>query len=85
MEKTLVIIKPDGVQRRFIGEIINRFERKGLKIVALKMIKVTQKQAETLYAVHKKKPFYSQPNSISKLPDRHRKLPDWDLNEIGYR
>jgi nucleoside-diphosphate kinase len=58
MEKTLVIIKPDGVQRRLIGEIISRFERKGLKIVAFKIIKVVQKQAETLYAVHKKKPFY---------------------------
>jgi nucleoside-diphosphate kinase len=58
MERTLVIIKPDGVQRQLIGEIINRFERKGLKIVALKMLKVVQKQAETLYSVHKKKPFY---------------------------
>ncbi|HLD36627.1 MAG TPA: nucleoside-diphosphate kinase [Planctomycetota bacterium] len=58
MEKTLVIIKPDGVQRKLIGAIINRFENKGLKIVALKMLKVSPKQAETLYAVHKKKPFY---------------------------
>lgn len=58
MEKTLVIIKPDGVQRKLIGEIINRFERKGLKITALKMLKVSPKQAETLYAVHKKKQFY---------------------------
>lgn len=58
MEKTLVIIKPDGVQRKLIGQIINRFERKGLKIVALKMLKVSPKLAETLYAVHKKKPFY---------------------------
>lgn len=59
MERTLVIIKPDGVQRRLIGEIVNRFERKGLKIVALKMLKVAQKQAEILYMVHKKKPFYA--------------------------
>jgi nucleoside-diphosphate kinase len=59
MERTLVIIKPDGVQRGLIGEIISRFERKGLKIVGLKMFKVAQKQAEILYAVHKKKPFYS--------------------------
>jgi len=58
MEKTLVIIKPDGVQRKLIGEIISRFENKGLKIVALKMLRVSPKQAETLYAVHKKKPFY---------------------------
>lgn len=58
MERTLVIIKPDGVQRRFIGAIISRFERKGLKIAAMKLIKVSPKQAETLYEVHKKKPFY---------------------------
>lgn len=58
MEKTLVIIKPDGVQRKLIGQIIERFERKGLKIVGLKMLKVSPKLAEKLYAVHKKKPFY---------------------------
>ncbi|MDI6732586.1 MAG: nucleoside-diphosphate kinase [Planctomycetota bacterium] len=58
MEKTLVIIKPDGVQRKLIGEIISRFEHKGLKIVGLKMMKVSPKQAETLYAIHKKKQFY---------------------------
>jgi len=59
MERTLIIIKPDGVQRRYIGEIIGRFERKGLKIAALKLIKVSQKQAETLYSIHKTKPFYN--------------------------
>jgi nucleoside-diphosphate kinase len=58
MEKTLVLIKPDGVQRQLIGRIINRFEEKGLKISGLKMLKVTQAQAESLYSVHKKKAFY---------------------------
>jgi nucleoside-diphosphate kinase len=59
MERTLIIIKPDGVQRRFIGDIIGRFERKGLKVAGLKLIKVSQEQAETLYSVHKGKPFYN--------------------------
>jgi nucleoside-diphosphate kinase len=59
MERTLVIIKPDGVQRQLAGRIINRFEEKGLKIAGLKLIKVSQTQADTLYSVHKGKPFHS--------------------------
>jgi nucleoside-diphosphate kinase len=57
-ERTLAIIKPDAVQRRLIGEIIGRFERKGLRIVALKMIHIDRSLAERHYAVHKGKPFY---------------------------
>ncbi len=56
--RTLVLIKPDGVIRSKIGEIISRFENKGLKIVALKMVKLTKQKAEQHYAVHKGKPFY---------------------------
>lgn len=56
--RTLVLIKPDGVQRAKVGEIIRRFEEKGLKIAALKLMKVTREQAERHYAVHKGKPFY---------------------------
>jgi nucleoside-diphosphate kinase len=56
--RTLVLIKPDGVVRGKIGEIIERFERKGLKIVALKMIQVSREQAERHYSVHRGKPFY---------------------------
>ncbi len=52
------MIKPDGVIRSKIGEIISRFENKGLKIVALKMVKLTKQKAEQHYAVHKGKPFY---------------------------
>jgi nucleoside-diphosphate kinase len=52
------LIKPDGVIRSKIGEIISRFENKGLKIVALKMVKLTKQKAEQHYAVHKGKPFY---------------------------
>lgn len=57
-ERTLVLIKPDGVRRGLIGEIISRFEKKGLKIKALKMIKFTREQAEEFYSVHKGKHFF---------------------------
>ncbi len=58
MEQTLVLIKPDGVQRGLIGEIIKRLEQRGLRLVAAKFLDVEQKLAETHYAVHKGKPFY---------------------------
>lgn len=58
MQRTLVFVKPDGVQRRLVGEILARFERKGLKIVGLKMMQVSRELAETHYAEHKGKPFY---------------------------
>jgi nucleoside-diphosphate kinase len=58
VERTLVIIKPDGVQRQLIGPIITRLERRGLKLVALKLIQVSDDLAREHYAVHKGKPFY---------------------------
>ena len=58
MEKTLIILKPDAVQRGLIGEIITRFEKKGLQIVAAKMMRIPQSLAETHYEPHKVKPFY---------------------------
>jgi len=58
-QKTLILIKPDGVQRGLIGEIISRLERKGLKIVALKMLQVTRELAQRHYAEHVGKPFYA--------------------------
>jgi len=58
MERTLVLVKPDGVQRGLIGEIIGRLERRGLRLVAAKFIQVSQGLAETHYAIHKGKPFY---------------------------
>ncbi|WP_299024812.1 nucleoside-diphosphate kinase [uncultured Thermanaerothrix sp.] len=58
MERTLVLIKPDAVQRGLIGEIILRLERRGLKLIAAKFLQVSQELAETHYAVHKGKPFY---------------------------
>jgi nucleoside-diphosphate kinase len=58
MEKTLVLVKPDGVQRGLIGEVIKRLERRGLKLIGAKFISVSKELAETHYAIHKGKPFY---------------------------
>jgi nucleoside-diphosphate kinase len=58
MERTFIILKPDAVQRGLIGEIIGRFERRGLKIVALKMIQVSEELARQHYAVHAARPFF---------------------------
>ena len=59
METTLILIKPDGVQRGLIGEIINRLERKGLKIVGLKLMQASDKNANDHYAEHVGKPFFN--------------------------
>ena len=59
MERSLVIIKPDGVQRGLVGEIIGRLERRGLRLTAMKFMAVEQALAEQHYAVHKGKPFYA--------------------------
>ena len=58
MERTLVLVKPDGVQRGLIGELISRFERTGLKIVGLKFIHISKELAARHYAEHEGKPFY---------------------------
>lgn len=58
MERTLVLLKPDALQRNLLGEIISRFEKKGLKIVGLKMIKLSEEILEEHYAHHKDKPFF---------------------------
>lgn len=59
MEKTLILVKPDGVQRGLVGEIINRFERRGLKLAGLKFMQMSQELAEKHYGVHKERPFYN--------------------------
>ena len=59
MERTLVIVKPDGVRRGLVGEIVGRFERKGLRIAALKQIAPTKDLAERHYEVHRSQPFFS--------------------------
>jgi len=58
MEKTLVLVKPDGVQRGLIGEVISRLERRGLRLIAARFLQVSTELAETHYAIHKGKPFY---------------------------
>ena len=58
MERTFVLVKPDGVQRGLIGEVTARLERRGLRLVAAKFMQVGKELAETHYAIHKGKPFY---------------------------
>ena len=58
MEKSLVLVKPDGVQRGLIGEVISRLEKRGLRLVGAKFLGVSFELAETHYAIHKGKPFY---------------------------
>ncbi|MBP6407399.1 MAG: nucleoside-diphosphate kinase [Fusobacteriaceae bacterium] len=59
MEKTFVMIKPGGVQREYVGEIISRFEKKGVKIVGLKLMRMSRELAEKHYAEHKGKEFFN--------------------------
>lgn len=58
MERSLVLVKPDGVQRALVGEVISRLERRGLRLVGAKFMQVSRELAETHYAIHKGKPFY---------------------------
>ena len=58
VQRTYVMIKPDGVKRGLIGEIIRRIENKGLRIIALKMLRLSREKAEELYSVHRGKPFF---------------------------
>jgi nucleoside-diphosphate kinase len=58
VERTLSIIKPDGVAKNIIGEVIKRFETAGIKIAAMKMLQLTKAQAQGFYAVHKERPFF---------------------------
>jgi nucleoside-diphosphate kinase len=59
MERSLIILKPDAVQRGLVGEIITRFERKGIQVAGMKFMKIPQQLAETHYEPHKGKPFYA--------------------------
>jgi nucleoside-diphosphate kinase len=58
MERTLSIIKPDGVGKKLIGEVIRRFEQAGIRIAAMKLLHLTRDEAKAFYAVHKERPFY---------------------------
>ncbi len=59
IERTLSIIKPDGVEKNLIGEVYRRFEAKGLKVIAARMLHLTPAQAGAFYAVHRERPFYN--------------------------
>ncbi|MCB9006555.1 MAG: nucleoside-diphosphate kinase [Ardenticatenaceae bacterium] len=58
MERTLILVKPDGVQRGLMGEIVRRFERRGLKLIGMKFIQMTEELAHQHYAVHKERAFF---------------------------
>ena len=60
LEQTLSIIKPDGVKRNLVGEILGRFEQKGLRIVATRMLHLSKREAEGFYAVHRERPFFDE-------------------------
>lgn len=60
MERTLIIVKPDAMQRSLAGEILHRFERRGLKIIGAKFLQISRELAERHYAVHRGKPFYAK-------------------------
>ncbi len=60
MERTFAMVKPDGVQRGLAGEIVSRFEKKGIKIAALKLMRITPELAAKHYAEHKEKPFFAE-------------------------
>jgi nucleoside-diphosphate kinase len=58
LERTLSIVKPDGVSKNLVGEVIRRFENEGLRVIALKMVNLTKAEAEGFYAVHRERPFF---------------------------
>ncbi|WP_216829250.1 nucleoside-diphosphate kinase [Alkalihalobacterium elongatum] len=60
MERTFLMVKPDGVQRNLVGEIVSRFEKKGFNLVGAKLMTVTKDLAETHYAEHKERPFFGE-------------------------
>src|SRR4030081_260315 len=69
LQRTLTIIKPDAVKKNAIGDIIEQFEKNGFRILAIKMLEISQHQAEQFYAVHARRPFY---NSLTKFMSRGR-------------
>ena len=58
MERTLSIVKPDGVKKNLVGEVIRRFEQKGLRVAGLRLIRLSREEARNFYIVHKDRPFY---------------------------
>lgn len=58
-QRTLSIVKPDGVGKGVVGEVVRRFEKEGIRIVAMRMLRLSRKQAEGFYAVHRERPFFA--------------------------
>lgn len=85
MERTLSIIKPDGVERRLIGEVIKRLEANNLNIVAMKMVFMTKAQAEGFYAVHKERPFFESLTSFMSSGPAIAMVLEGDNVIAGYR
>jgi nucleoside-diphosphate kinase len=79
-ERTLIIIKPDGIQRHLAGEIITRFEKKGFKLVAAKFMKISEDLARRLYAVHKGKSFYE--GLVKYLPSAPTLVMVWEAEGV---
>ncbi len=79
-ERTLIIIKPDGIQRHLAGEIITRFEKKGFKLVAAKFMQISEDLARRLYAVHKGKSFYE--GLVKYLPSAPTLVMVWEAEGI---
>jgi len=67
IQQSVVLIKPDGLQRGLVGEIVGRFEKKGLKLSAIKMLKMTDEQLEEWYSHHKDKPFFPKLRSFMQM------------------
>ena len=74
-QRTLLLVKPDGVQRLLVGRVLTRFEERGLKIVGLKLVRVDRALAEEHYAVHREKPFFSGPRRLHHLGPARRRGP----------
>lgn len=66
MESTVILIKPDGMKKKIVGKIIDRFEREGFDLIGLKLIKLTQEQLDIWYAHHKDKPFFQELSEFMK-------------------
>ncbi|MGB3097607.1 MAG: nucleoside-diphosphate kinase [Candidatus Deferrimicrobiaceae bacterium] len=64
MQRTLSIVKPDGVEKGLIGEVVRRFEKEGIRIVAMRMRRLSRREAEGFYAVHRERPFF---NSLTEF------------------
>jgi len=79
-ERTLIIIKPDGIQRHLAGEIIARFEKKGFKLVAAKFMKISEDLARRLYAVHKGRSFYE--GLVKYLPSAPTLVMVWEAEGV---